>query len=94
MADHPILLSIALFGSKAPLTCRSFYGKIGPLHEACPLEGIYMDTLKKNLEQSEKSKVIALITPMLHQEPDLQWLPTTWLPIASSRKVGKREEAS
>jgi len=53
-----------------------------------------MDTLKKNLEQSEKSKVIALITPMLHQEPDLQWLPTTWLSIASSRKVGKREKAS
>jgi nucleoid DNA-binding protein len=38
--------------------------------------------LKKNLEQREKSELIAIITHMLRQEPDLQWLLTTLLPTA------------
>jgi hypothetical protein len=46
-----------------------------------------MDTVEKNLEQREKPELIAIITHMLHQEPDLEWLLTTPLPTASSRKV-------
>jgi hypothetical protein len=46
-----------------------------------------MDTLKKNLEQREKSELIAIIQHMLRQEPDLQWLLTTALPMASSGKA-------
>lgn len=42
--------------------------------------------LKKNLEQREKPELIAIITHMLRQEPELQWLLMTPLPIASSRK--------
>ena len=45
-----------------------------------------MDTLKKTLEQREKPELIAIITHMLRQEPDVQWLLTTPLPIATSRK--------
>jgi hypothetical protein len=46
-----------------------------------------MDSLKKNLEQREKSELIAIIQLMLLQEPDLQWLLATPLPTASSRKI-------
>src|SRR6266566_9442291 len=46
-----------------------------------------MDTLKKTLEQREKPELIAIITHMLRQEPDVQWLLTTPLPIATSRKA-------
>lgn len=46
-----------------------------------------MDTLKKTLEQREKPELIAIITHMLRQEPDVQWLLTTSLPIAASRKA-------
>ncbi len=46
-----------------------------------------MDTLKKTLEQREKSELIAIILHMLRLEPELQWLLNTPLPIASSRKV-------
>jgi len=46
-----------------------------------------MDTLKKTLEQREKSELIAIILHMLHLEPELQWLLNTPLPIASSRKM-------
>ena len=42
--------------------------------------------LKKNLEQREKPELITIITHMLRQEPDLQWLLMTPLPTASSRK--------
>jgi hypothetical protein len=42
--------------------------------------------LKKNLEQCEKPELIAIIQHMLRQEPELQWLLTTPLPTASSRK--------
>jgi hypothetical protein len=45
-----------------------------------------MDTLKKNLEQREKGELIAIIQHMMRQEPDVQWLLTTPLPTASSRK--------
>ncbi len=41
-----------------------------------------MDTLKKKLEQCEKSDLITLITHMLCQEPELQWLLETPLPTA------------
>ena len=46
-----------------------------------------MDNLKKNLEQREKPELIAIITHMLCQEPDLEWLLTTPLPTAASREV-------
>src|SRR6266702_3279140 len=46
-----------------------------------------MNTLKNNLEQREKAELIAIITHMLRQEPDLQWLLTSPLPTASSRKA-------
>ncbi|HYT37716.1 MAG TPA: hypothetical protein VEL49_11115 [Ktedonobacteraceae bacterium] len=46
-----------------------------------------MDALKKNLEQREKSELLAIIQNMLRQEPDLQWLLTTPLPTASSRRA-------
>ncbi len=46
-----------------------------------------MDALKKTLEQREKPELIAIITHMLRQEPDVQWLLTTPLPIATSRKA-------
>jgi len=45
-----------------------------------------MDTLKKKLEKLEKPELIAIITHMLRQEPDLQWLLATPLPTASSQK--------
>jgi hypothetical protein len=44
-----------------------------------------MDPLKKKLDQREKLELITIIIQMLRQEPDLQWLLTTPLPIASSR---------
>lgn len=44
-----------------------------------------MDTLKKTLERREKPELIAIITHMLRQEPDLQWLLMTPLPTASSQ---------
>ena len=46
-----------------------------------------MDTLKKSLEQREKPELIAIITHMLRQGPDLEWLLTTPLPTAASREV-------
>jgi len=46
-----------------------------------------MDALKKNLEPREKSELLAIIQNMLRQEPDLQWLLTTPLPTAVSRKA-------
>ena len=45
-----------------------------------------MDNLRKSLEQREKNELIAIITHMLRQEPDLQWLLMTLLPTVSSRK--------
>ena len=45
-----------------------------------------MDILMKNLEQREKPELIAIIQHMLRQEPDLEWLLTTPLPAAISRK--------
>ncbi len=46
-----------------------------------------MDTWKKKLQQREKPELVAIITHMLRQEPDLQWLITTPLPVASSQKA-------
>ena len=46
-----------------------------------------MNTLKNNLEQREKAEVIAIITHMLLQEPELQWLLATPLPTDSSLKA-------
>ncbi|MFL5657571.1 MAG: hypothetical protein ACJ8CB_25740 [Ktedonobacteraceae bacterium] len=46
-----------------------------------------MNILKKSLEQREKPELIAIITHMLRQEPELEWLLNTPLPIASSRKT-------
>ena len=46
-----------------------------------------MNSLKKNLEQREKSELIAIIRQMLRQEPDLQWLLMTLLPTISSQKA-------
>jgi len=46
-----------------------------------------MNTLKNHLEHREKSELISIITHMLHQEPDLQWLLATPLPTASSQKA-------
>ena len=46
-----------------------------------------MNILKKSLEQREKPELIAIITYMLRQEPELEWLLHTPLPIASSRKT-------
>src|SRR2546430_10484026 len=54
--------------------------------KASPLEETGMNNLKKNLEQREKSELIAIITHMLRQEPELEWLLTTPLPTASSGK--------
>ena len=51
-----------------------------------PLEGAGMDNLRKSLEQREKNELIAIITHMLRQEPELQWLLMTLLPTVSSRK--------
>ena len=46
-----------------------------------------MNTLKNHLEQREKAEFIAIITHMLRQEPDLQWLLATPLPTASTQKA-------
>jgi hypothetical protein len=46
-----------------------------------------MDNLKKNLGHREKPELIAIITHMLRQEPELQWLLATPLPTASSLKA-------
>lgn len=46
-----------------------------------------MDTWKRKLEKLEKPELVAIITHMLRQEPDLQWLITTPLPVASSQKA-------
>ena len=43
--------------------------------------------LKKNLEQREKPELIAIITHMLLQEPELQWLLATPLPAASTQQA-------
>ena len=48
-----------------------------------------MDTLKKNLEQREKIELVAIITNMLRQEPDLQWLLETTLPTTSTTSLRK-----
>src|SRR5437868_1381335 len=55
--------------------------------KASTLEETGMNNLKKNLEQREKSELIAIIQHMLRQEPELQWLVNTPLPTASSRKT-------
>jgi hypothetical protein len=44
-----------------------------------------MDTVEKNLQQREKPELIAIITHVLRQEPDLEWVLRTPLPTASSR---------
>jgi len=46
-----------------------------------------MVNLKNNLEQREKPELIAIITHMLRQEPDLQWLLETPMPTTSSQKA-------
>jgi len=46
-----------------------------------------MKTLQKTLEQREKSELIALIQQMLCQEPELQWLLKTPLPLAPLPQV-------
>jgi len=46
-----------------------------------------MNTLKNHLEHREKSELISIITHMLRQEPDLQWLLATPLPTASTQKA-------
>jgi hypothetical protein len=46
-----------------------------------------MNTLKNHLEHREKPELIAIITHMLRQEPNLQWLVTTPLPNALSQKA-------
>src|SRR6266567_7874742 len=46
-----------------------------------------MKTIQKDLEQREKSELIALIQQMLRQEPDLQWLLETPLPTSSPQQV-------
>jgi hypothetical protein len=46
-----------------------------------------MKNLQKGLEQHEKSELIAIILQMLSLEPDLQWLVTMPLPIASVSQV-------
>jgi len=46
-----------------------------------------MDNLKKKLERRGKPELIALIQHMLRQEPELEWLLTTPLPIVSSHKA-------
>jgi hypothetical protein len=46
-----------------------------------------MDTWKRKLEKLEKPELVAIITHMLRQEPDLQWLLATPLPTASSHKA-------
>ena len=46
-----------------------------------------MNTLKNHLEHREKAELTAIIQHMLRQEPELEWLLNTPLPIASSRKA-------
>jgi hypothetical protein len=46
-----------------------------------------MKTLKNNLERREKAELITIITHMLCQEPDLQWLLMTPLPTVPSLKA-------
>jgi hypothetical protein len=46
-----------------------------------------MNTLKNHLEHREESELISIITHMLRQEPDLQWLLATPLPTASTQKA-------
>src|SRR6266446_1794200 len=46
-----------------------------------------MDTWKRKLQKLEKPELVAIITHMLRQEPDLHWLITTPLPVASSQKA-------
>jgi hypothetical protein len=41
--------------------------------------------LKKNLEQREQPELIAIIQHLLRQEPDLQWLLMTPLPMLAER---------
>jgi hypothetical protein len=55
-------------------------------HIRIPVKG-NINTLKNHLEHREKSELIAIITHMLRQEPDLQWLVTTPLPNAISQKA-------
>lgn len=43
-----------------------------------------MRALQKNLEQREKSELIAIIQQMLRQEPGLEWVLTTPLPASGS----------
>jgi hypothetical protein len=48
--------------------------------------------LKKKLEQREKPELIAIITHMLCQEPELHWLLKTPLPTASSQQSSRDPE--
>ena len=52
-----------------------------------------MDILKKSLEQREKPELIAIITHMLRQEPDLQWLLSTPFPGEETYRERPRKPA-
>ncbi len=45
-----------------------------------------MSIVEKNLERREKTELIAIITHMLRQEPELQWLLETALQLHPLRK--------
>jgi len=49
-----------------------------------PFEEHYMKALQKQLEQREKTELIAMLQQMLRQEPDVQCLLTT--PLRHVRK--------
>ncbi|HYU75102.1 MAG TPA: hypothetical protein VEL31_20735 [Ktedonobacteraceae bacterium] len=51
-----------------------------------------MKALQKQLEQREKSELIAMIQQMLRQEPEVQWLLTTPLPTSSQPKLSLDSE--
>lgn len=46
-----------------------------------------MDTMEKILQQRDKAELIAIITHMLRQEPELNWLVETPLATSSSQKA-------
>ena len=52
-----------------------------------------MVNLKNNLEQREKPELIAIITHMLRQEPDLQWLLSTPFPGEETYRERPRKPA-
>src|SRR5712692_4877331 len=63
------------------------YGKIEPSCLFGVPEEAYMENRDGNLEQHDKPELIALIKHMLLQQPEWQWLLTTPLPTATSRKA-------